>query len=216
MKQMDQQLKERLVGAAVLVILGILLIPSLLNGPPDDAPVRVGVELPAAEREGKPSQTIRIDVASEEPGAGSIKRTAETPPDLRPEPATGARPEPHRSSPPKPEPAVVREEAGKVTPPETAGTGSSPDSPAVAPKPAAVGEEWAVQVGSFSNKENAGRLARDLEKLGYDVFIDRATSGGKTWHRVRIGPVASKSDAEALAGRLKAAGQTGTVVPVGG
>ena len=216
MKQMDQQLKERLVGAAVLVILGILLIPSLLNGPPDDAPVRVGVELPAAEREGKPSQTIRIDVASEEPGAGSIKRPAETPPVPRPDPAAGARPEPQRSSPPEPEPAVVKEATGDDTRSETTGAGASSGSPAVVPKPATADGEWAVQVGSFSNQQNAGRLARDLEKLGYDVFVDRATTGGKTWHRVRVGPVASKAEAEALAGRLKAAGQTGSVVPLGG
>ena len=48
MRQMDQHLKERLVGAAVLVVIGVLVIPVLLDGPPPDEPVPVGLELPAA------------------------------------------------------------------------------------------------------------------------------------------------------------------------
>jgi len=214
MKQMDQQLKERLVGAAVLVILGMLLIPSLLNGPPDDQPVQVGVELPAANREGKPSQTIRIDVPADKPGAGSITRQPEMPAAARPE---QAKPEPVKSEPKASEPAPAHSGSGGET---SRASAANPPAPEVRPeepaKPSATVGGWAVQLGSFSNQENADRLSRELLKRGYQAFVDRAVQGGRTWYRVRVGPVPGREEAEALATRLSASGHSGQVVSNGG
>jgi DedD protein len=203
MKQMDQQLKERLVGAAVLVILGMLLIPSLLNGPPEDEPVRIGVELPAPGQDGKRSQTVRITVPADRPNAGSISRPVETNPAITPTPA-------------KPEPAP--NERQQKTESQEQPAAIPPPAPAVPPReapsmPRAHADGWAVQVGSFSNQENAERLSSELAKGGYDVFVDRAVTTGKTWYRVRVGPVPDKETAEALATRLQAGGQTARVVP---
>ncbi len=44
---MDQQLKERLVGAAVLALLAVLFVPMILDGP-DDAPTTRDIPLPPA------------------------------------------------------------------------------------------------------------------------------------------------------------------------
>jgi DedD protein len=72
---------------------------------------------------------------------------------------------------------------------------------------------WAVQLGSFSNQENAERLAADLRKQNYAAFLSRlATSSGEL-HRVRIGPLEDREAAEAMAERLAAAGHSGQVVP---
>ena len=42
---MDEGLKQRLVGAVVLVLLAVIFIPMLLDSPPE--PGKAGVELPA-------------------------------------------------------------------------------------------------------------------------------------------------------------------------
>jgi DedD protein len=72
---------------------------------------------------------------------------------------------------------------------------------------------WAVQLGSFSSKENADKLAANLRKQGYAAFLSQlATSSGQL-HRVRIGPQKDRQSAEAMASRLMKVGHEGQVVP---
>jgi DedD protein len=72
---------------------------------------------------------------------------------------------------------------------------------------------WAVQLGSFSNKENAEKLAADLRKQGYAAFLSQLTTSSGQLHRVRIGPQKDRESAEAMARRLSKVGQEGQVVP---
>ena len=72
---------------------------------------------------------------------------------------------------------------------------------------------WAVQLGSFGNKENAERLAADLRKQGYAAFLSQLDTASGTLHRVRIGPQKDRDSAEQMAARLQKAGHTGQVVP---
>lgn len=211
MKQMDQHLKERLIGAAVLITLGILLIPSLLNGPPHDEPVTVGVELPASERKGAASQTIHIQVADESPETGSIDRPPESSTPATPETpvAEPAKPVPVKEEPVPAKAAVADRPAAERTPTPEGAAKPTRQSPSAQPSPTG---GWAVQVGSFSKKDNADRLAKELADNGYDVFIDRGEARGRSWYRVRVGPVPGKDEADALAARLSAGGHSGKVV----
>ena len=71
---------------------------------------------------------------------------------------------------------------------------------------------WAVQLGSFGNKENAEKLAADLRKSGYAAFLSQLESNGNELHRVRIGPQKDRESAEAVAAQLAKGGHTGQVV----
>jgi DedD protein len=231
MRQMDQHLKERLVGAAVLVVIGVLVIPVLLDGPPPDEPVRVGLELPAAGNDRK-SHTIRLDVPAERPAtpaSGSIVRPdqpAAGKNEGAPKPAVSASgPESEepaapaaKTEEPKPKPAGTEPE--RAEPPEQKAEDESPavQRPTAEPQqpsdpPSAGG--WVVQVGSFSSEENAVRLSGEIGRQGYPVFVSKVTAGDKTMHRVRVGPVADKDEAQALARRLKTSGHAGRVMANG-
>ena len=59
-------MKERLVCAAVLVTLGIVLIPLLLDGPEPEQSRRVGLDLPAQE-DGARRQRIEITRDADQP-----------------------------------------------------------------------------------------------------------------------------------------------------
>ena len=72
---------------------------------------------------------------------------------------------------------------------------------------------WAVQLGSFSSKENADRLAANLRKQGYAAFLSQLSTASGQLHRVRIGPQKDRQSAEAMAARLKKVGHEGQVVP---
>src|SRR5687768_13911078 len=95
---MDQGLKERLVGAAVLVAIAVWLIPWVLDGPEGGAETPASaLQLPSAE-EPMPmrTQTLKLGDAPE-PSAEPV--TASTPPPpaqqaaARPQPAKPAEPE---------------------------------------------------------------------------------------------------------------------------
>ncbi len=72
---------------------------------------------------------------------------------------------------------------------------------------------WAVQLGSFGDKENAERLAADLRKQGFAAFLSQLSADSGQLHRVRIGPQKDRESAEAMAERLAKAGHKGKVLP---
>ncbi|MEM7278330.1 MAG: SPOR domain-containing protein [Pseudomonadota bacterium] len=199
---MDQSTKQRLVGAIVLVGAILWLVPVFLDGPSTQEPtISETVQLPGVELGDNQRETINLErrvtdqpppeaVPAKELPARQLpaEETSKPEPESKPEPAKpeARKPavEPEEKPPAeiekKPEPAP---EAKKPAPPV--------ESP-VATKPAASGGQlWAVQIGSFSAKENAERLAADLRKEGVAAFLTTLDRSGKTLHRVRVGPVES-------------------------
>lgn len=232
--EMDQQLKERLVGATVLIVVGIIVIPLLLDGPQSAREVRVGLELPAAQSE-RETHTIRLDVPASQPASqasGAIERAppkrleksrpsgsgpGQSPPapvtaaDAAPQPQSRPPPSESKPSEPPPQASVATAKTTQRAASSEPATQPAPEEAAAAAPRSADGG-WAVQVGSFSQTDNAQRISRELEAAGFDAFSTQIVSRGRTLHRVRVGPVADRSAAEALAGRLEAAGFSGRVV----
>jgi rare lipoprotein A len=73
---------------------------------------------------------------------------------------------------------------------------------------ASVGTGWYVQLGAFSERQNAFAYRRRLGSEFGPVRVYSAPSGGKTVWRVRVGPFAARHDAEAVRERLVGAGYT--------
>lgn len=208
---MDEVLKARLIGAVVLVAIAVLLIPELLSGRKTAEPV-------AEEAGPRGSRTFTIELGG---GAGQSVRTptmvttAPEPLPSAPTPAaTVAAPvtepaTPVETTPPPAKVAAAPVEREPVPPPAAAPAVAKP-----APPPASAPSRggWAVQVGAFGSADTAAKLVRDLSGAGYRAFVSPVARGGKTLHRVRVGPEAAKVDAEQLAGRLKARGLPATVV----
>lgn len=195
---MDQVLKARLIGAAVLVAIAVLLIPELLSGRKTAEPV-------AEEAGPRGSRTFTIELGG---GAGQSVRTPTTV-TTAPDPLPSVPPPSATVAAPIAEPAAAPVEREPVPPPTVAPTVAKP-TPTPASAPSRGG--WAVQVGAFGSADTAAKLVRDLSGAGYRAFVSPVARGGKTLHRVRVGPEADKGNAEQLAGRLKARGLPATVV----
>lgn len=208
----DRALKERIIGAAVLVVLAILIVPVFLDGPSDETDVITeSVTLPGQNDQDRTQQTIVLDRDRSQPVPAT--RSAE------PEEAT---PEPQQP---------VQEESPAVAATASTTDEQSPDAESTAPaaiaspppaaqssavQPSATQSStgmWAVQLGSFSNKENAERLAADLRDQGFAAFLSEIVSSGNALQRVRIGPQKDRVSAEAIASQLARAGHEGRVVP---
>ena len=63
---------------------------------------------------------------------------------------------------------------------------------------------WTVQLGSYAEQKVAANLAKRLRGKGYDADVTAVTVKGKELHRVRVGHLAERSDAERLRDTLKA------------
>lgn len=86
--------------------------------------------------------------------------------------------------------------------PNRARESESKSAPKPAAKPAPAGR-FAVQVGAFAESEGAERLAEDLRAKGFPVYVSPgAAAGGPRW-RVRVGPHATREEAEQAADALE-------------
>jgi DedD protein len=192
---MDRALKERIIGAIVLVLFVVLVVPVFLDGPSNSGEV-ISEQVPLPGQSGGENQTIVLnrDRTHPVPVVSSNNPPADQPQEKQQQPeqrAVESKPAP-KLEPAQKEPEVVV---------------------ATVAEPASSTGMWAVQLGSFGNEENADKLAADLKKLGFAAFRSQlATSSGELY-RVRVGPQKDRESAEAVAGQLSKAGQKGQVVP---
>ncbi|MBK1727607.1 SPOR domain-containing protein, partial [Halorhodospira neutriphila] len=113
---------------------------------------------------------------------------------------------------------VGRRVAGEARPGGSAETGAGASSAGAGDSGAgegvSLGEgDYAVQVGSFRKESNA-RAERDrIRDLGIPAYLEVVEYEGETMHRVRVGPVMGREEAEALLERVtEAADVNGFVV----
>ena len=121
----------------------------------------------------------------------------------------------------KPAPAQPKIEAKPL--PKIEPAKSEPAKPAVAPaakpepqpaKPAnPAGTGFVVQIGAFASAPDALAQRDALRKAGFNAFTDSVPGPNGTLTRVRVGPVMTRAEADALKAKLKAAGKDGMVRP---
>lgn len=175
---MDKALKQRLVGASVLIALAVIVLPMLLSGQADNQQETRSIEVPP-----KPSElsfeTRRFPVGEQSNQVPSVV-TQITRQDPVPR-ATGSRNEPVDTAP--------VDSTGEAETQRGPVESSAIDTPAqvvsdTTPRPG----RYLVQVASFSITANANRLAASLRLDGLDVMMDTIEAAVGTLHRVRVGP----------------------------
>ncbi|MFV8816645.1 SPOR domain-containing protein [Haliea sp. E17] len=203
-------MKQRLVGALILVALGVVFWPIIFvepNAPvatdgrtvpprpqldtsplpaPDDSALR---ELPAPQAEAPVPEDELVDLqpesgagAGSEPSAGQGDDSAGGAADV---------------TAPEPAPTVA------AAPPEAGETrGSAPVKPELDAEGIPIA--WVLQVASVSEAERADALRSELLAMGHKAYIKKIRSGGKTWYRVSVGPKVEKARLEAARSEIDA------------
>jgi len=186
---MDIALKQRLVGATVLVALGVIFIPMLLDGPGTGGNGRETIRISAPPDHRFESRLLPVEPPSVATGSDSSTNT------LGPETA------PSTSELIPAGPAIDRmtQPAPQVTSkPVTAKSTAKPQSPvATVSSPAAptAGKTWVLQLGSFGNAANAARLVESLQQQSLGGYQEKVAVGDASMYRVRIGYWSSKDQA---------------------
>ncbi len=157
---MDRALKQRLIGAAVLVAIAVIFLPMLLKGPaPVSGAADVSLEVPAAPKDGFETRELPLGAPGEVPAGGVAGMTTAPSPPTAP-----------------------------------------PDAAISAPDVAA--GDYAVNFGHYGTSADADRMVAALVQSQLQAYAEPATLAGRSAWRVRIGPFATRAEAEAA--RLRA------------
>ena len=195
----DTRLKQRIVGAIVLVSLAVIFIPMILTGG-DTAIQRIsGTTIPEKPETEFVSRIIPLDKQAPEPASLNIhidKSQPSSPPGGDSKIAASAPPEPENTA---------------TTTLTTAKSDAEPARPARKTLPTApkVVDAWVAQLGSFSSKKNAYALRDKLRGKGFPTaFVDSVHQKDKTTYRVRIGPEVKKDRASDILARAEKISKT--------
>lgn len=196
---MDDGLKQRLVGAVVLVGAAVIFLPSVLDGP-DIPTTTVDVEVPERPKfeviapivkdTEKQEQAMRERLAQERAEYSAEVESAEKEKDA---PA---------SAPVQPEPKVAAVQESKPKPAETKPRQGTP-----------LAKAWTIQLASFTKKTNADELERKLVADKYRAYSEPVKTDKGTVYRVFVGPDLKKDRAEKTLQKLqKSVGLSGLIV----
>ncbi len=181
---MDKALKQRLVGASVIIILAVIVLPMLLSGRSDRLKQESRkIELPPAPEE------LSFDTRRFPVGNGERLSI----PNAREAADRGVKDKPVRVK--------------KVATDSAAGK-NGVANPLVEPlstqaEPAIDIPRYLVQVASFSSEKKANELALQLKADKLSVLMDVVDRDSGRFHRVRVGPFTQRSEAEALVRKLQ-------------
>lgn len=181
---LDKGLKQRMVGALVLLALAVIFLPMLLSREDESRRVLVDApEMPAApampEVELQPVAVPEPQLLPDEPV------DAEAAQSLKPgEPVVAEQP----TAPITPAVPIAAAEP-VATPPQPAPSKLDANSLPIS---------WSVQLASLSSSDGAQNLQKTLRSQGYNAYI-RSVDG---MNRVFVGPLIERAEADRLRDQL--------------
>ncbi|MEE3170885.1 MAG: SPOR domain-containing protein [Pseudomonadota bacterium] len=220
-------LKQRIIGALVLVSLAVIFVPMLFDEPHTErtsTTINIPEEPPFPEVEA-PETTLPATPAqspgqSDEPGYRILE---EAPPETStagPEQAAPERDTSGEAVKTDQPVAETGESAARETaapePAETESSEAESTKPESAEYQRSLEGAWVVQLGSFGNADNARRLRDRVREKGYGSHLQQVTQGDTTFTRVFSGPFATESEAKAAKRALDDAFGLNSLVTSGG
>ncbi|WP_372998001.1 SPOR domain-containing protein [Marinobacter sp.] len=199
-------LKQRIIGALVLVSLAVIFVPMLFDEPhsertsttikiPEEPPFPE-VEAPDSELAPAPSYGLS-DSDTIEPVAPVNQEDDDSPGYRILEEPVGDEVEAEVTEAPESDPAPVPiDQEPASAPAEDAEKPSDAEVPETAEYERSLEGAWVVQLGSFGNSDNARRLRDQVREKGYGSHLQEVVRGDATLTRVFSGPFTSKSEAE--------------------
>ncbi|WP_347329561.1 SPOR domain-containing protein [Marinimicrobium locisalis] len=200
---MNSGLKQRLVGAIVLVAIAVIFVPTFLrerqvepvstktlipDRPPRETVTFENPEPPEDIEPAPEPETMFMPEASRSPAESGREEADETAAQVSPAPESGE--------------AQLQNETQEESPEEQAPAETAQEGPEPTPEPdttqsqAAQGQAWVIQVASLRSADSARDLRDKLQKQGYRAYVRSANTSAGEVSRVFIGPKISRDEAE--------------------
>ena len=205
--------RRRLIGATVLLGIGVVGFPLLFETQPRPIAIDIPIEIP--RKDGAPALVLPPAVTA--PAAAPAAKVASVPAEIversadegrelaasapalkpsaksTPKPASAASLVPAKPLPAAPKPADDGGRARALLDGETSAS-SAPSARVV------------VQVGAFADAAKLAEVRHKLEKLGMKTYTQVVEVEGSKRTRVRVGPFDNRAEADKAAARIRAAG----------
>lgn len=222
---MRRRARHRLIGAAVLVLAGVIGFPMLFDTQPRPVAVDIPIEIPDRNKV-KPLALPRAEVqgvVTPAPAAPAAPVTAPPPvvaaAPVAPEPVAAPKAEEKVAAVPPPEPVAAPVKAAPRPEPkvaaqaepvkaDTSGDGAKARALLEGKPPAQAGAlaaegRFVVQVGAFADPAKARETRLRVEKSGLKTYTHVAETRDGKRIRVRVGPFANRAEADKAAEKIK-------------
>lgn len=192
--------RHRLIGAAILVLLGVVGFPLLFDNQPRPIAVDIPIEIPDKTKV-KPLTSVPPVASATVPAAAPVQASA-APAAPASRAVAGVVSAPPTAAAPKPQPKP----ADKPT--DAAKAQALLDGKDAAKKPeaaasAASAGRFIVQIGAYAEVLKAREARQKLEKAGIKTYTQVVQTPEGKRIRVRVGPFESKAEADKAAAKIK-------------
>jgi DedD protein len=214
---MRARARHRLIGAAALLLAVAVVVPMMLDPEPKPVSPDIPIDIPSERAPFTPRLSL--------PPVAAADGAVAPPPDQAPVVAVkgeskvdtkaDAKPEPKAEPKPESRPAAKAEDKAdeakpsKAEEPRKTAESTSPAPPAASP---AKGGKFAVQTAAPASEKAARDLVERLKKGGFTAYTEKVETKDGTRFRVRVGPYATREEAEKARARLKSQGLSGNLV----
>ena len=196
--QLKKRARRRLVGAAALALLAVIVLPMVMDHDPRPPVQDIQVKIPSRETGGLAAKILSNDAVvrplpAVQPKA-VIPDAASTEASLSP-----------------------KQEVSPETPPEKPVGNKTENKPAPilseAPSTSAdtATQQWVVQLGAYKEAGNVKQLLAKMKELHLPAYTEKLSNDQGLRIRVRAGPFASREAAEKAEAKIKKIGVIGKV-----
>lgn len=225
--EMRNKARRRLIGAVVLVLAAVVLIPIFLSDQGNHQTEQVVAVIPSivppSEEQYRLSETLEMPVFESnvidhsEQEAGFIESSSSNeslilvPDVINPvvpkevAPKAEVKPEPE----PKPKPKPAKVESGRSDDGAVALALLEGRQPPPKPAPMASSQQgsFVLQIAAYSTQKDAEARRAKLVSSGVsNAYVESAVVGGKSTYRLRVGPFPSRQAVQAAQARLRSLG----------
>lgn len=198
---MRKRAKHRLIGAVVLVLIGVIGFPLLFDRQPRPIAVDIPIDIPDRNK----IKPLSIPLPPPAPTAAGPVTTPTPALPVAPVVVAVAAPAVPASAPvePKETVAAAKVEDKTTKPADSVKAQAVPEEKSVEKVPTAPDERFVVQVGAFADVTKARAARLKLEQGGLKTYTQVVETREGRRIRVRVGPFASKAEVDKAAEKIK-------------
>lgn len=204
MALLDKGLKQRVVGALVLLALAVIFLPMLFSR--EDEVRQVVVEAPVMPKppamptvEVQPTEVPEPQADDADNGVPPAETAAAQAPSAPIASLPAQQSQPAQPKAPAPQPVAPKPAAPAQQPAQASAASAAPaQQPAQRLDSNNLPVSWSVQLASLSNRARADELQKSLRSQGYNAYV-RSFDG---MNRVFVGPVVERAEADRLRDQL--------------
>ena len=215
--QLKRRARRRLIGAIVLVIAIVVVLPMVLDSEPRLSGQAVSVQIPSPDAGVFTSKVVPLPATPDSkaaskaaPGKPPAVPPAEEPQKIAAAPAAPASPVPAKET-PKQAPQEAPKPVAKAVVEKKTASPAKPPVKSAKPAPQSKDGQFVVQVIALADAGKAKHMQESIAAAGIKSYTEVVKTSKGDVTRVRAGPFATRGAAEKAREQLKALGMNGNI-----